>query len=89
MSIQDKLMDIIKQIQDLYPHLDRLMINNLENPDSIVITSESRIDEIAEELGFDPEIIEEITEQELDDIDAHIDLMELKKDDDNGGGFIQ
>jgi len=88
-SKKKRLLEIIAEIQKLYPHLDRLMVTDLENPDSIIITSENRIenriDEIAEELGIDSESVEEITEEDLDELA----LLTWEDDDDDNGGLLQ
>ena len=76
-KIKKKLMEALETIQELYPHLDRVMVTDLEDPRSIIITSDDVIDEIAEDFGLDPETIDELRE----DIEIEVDIED---DDDKG-----
>lgn len=72
------------EIQELYPKLDSLMLDDAEDPDQIIISSEERITEIAAEAGLDVEF--------LDDDDAPFDfdeMMNLLNDDDDDKGTLQ
>tara|TARA_B110000908_G_C10191172_1_gene420547 strand:- start:848 stop:1123 length:276 start_codon:yes stop_codon:yes gene_type:complete len=91
MSKKDKLLEIIEQIQELYPKLNRLMVTDLEDPDSIIITTEERLIEMAEEYGIDPDMIEGLTEDDLQDpLDEYLAQIDWDYDDDDeGGGMIQ
>ena len=71
---------ILELAQELYPHLDRIVLSDLDDPRSIMITSDDAIDEIAEEFGIDPDM--------LDDIREDIEIMG-DDDDDEGGGMLQ
>jgi len=81
-----KLLDIIRQIQEIYPHLDRLMISDVEHPDQIVITSQEAIEAVAVSTGLDMDEIEEFfdedvfTEEEMEELEAMI----FEDDDDEG-----
>ena len=86
MDKKAKLMKIIQEIQDLYPHLDRLMVTDLDDPDSIIISSAQRIEEIASEFGVDMEEVEEFFE---DDLDEQLDMLEWGGDDDEDKGPLQ
>lgn len=86
MDKKAKLMKIIQEIQDLYPHLDRLMVTDLDNPDSIIISSAKRIEEIASEFGVN---MEEVAEFFEDDIDQQLDLLELGGNDNENKGPLQ
>tara|TARA_R110000851_G_scaffold21596_1_gene64743 strand:+ start:112 stop:387 length:276 start_codon:yes stop_codon:yes gene_type:complete len=77
-----RLMEIIYEIQEMYPHLDRLLVTDMDDPDSIIITSESRIDEIAEEQGLDMEFFDDEFE---DDVPSLSDLKKLIGFDDDDG----
>jgi hypothetical protein len=79
-KIKKKLMEALETIQELYPHLDRVMVTDLEDPRSIIITSDDVIDEIAEDFGLDPETIDELRE----DIEIEVDI-----DDDDDRGPLQ
>jgi len=90
MSKKDKLLEIIEQIQELYPKLNRLMVTDLEDPDSIIITTEERLIEMAEEYGLDPDMIDDITEDALEDpLDEYLAQLDWDDDDDEGGGMLQ
>jgi hypothetical protein len=84
MSKKDRLMEIIEMIQELYPELDTLMITDVENPESIIITSGDRVAEAAEQLGYEPEDLQD-DEDSLDQYLAKIGF----DDDDDGGGMMQ
>lgn len=88
MSKREKLLDIIRQIQDIYPELDRVMITDFENPDSITITTESHLLEMAEEYGLDPDMLSSITEDDSD-LDEYLAQIDWDDDDDEGGGMLQ
>ena len=92
MDKKKRLLEIMQMMQDLYPHLDRLMIEDIENPDSIIITSELRIEEVAAQHGYDTEIVEAFFDDLLEDEDPFgmkQTLIGFDDDDDNGGGFMQ
>jgi hypothetical protein len=84
MSKKDRLMEIIEMIEELYPELDTLMITDVENPESIIITSGDRVAEAAEQLGYEPEDLQD-DEDSLDQYLAKIGF----DDDDDGGGMMQ
>jgi|VirMetMinimDraft_7_1064189.scaffolds.fasta_scaffold05857_8 hypothetical protein len=90
MSKKDKLLEIIEQIQELYPKLNRLMVTDLDDPDSIIITTEDRLIELAEEYGIDSDLIDDITEDALEDpLDEYLSQIDWDDDDDEGGGMLQ
>jgi len=93
MDKKKRLLEIITELQELYPHLDRLMITDLEDPESIIITSESRIEQIAEEMGLDFDSIEELEDFDEEISEEDLDQLALltfgDDDDDNGGGMLQ
>lgn len=83
MDKKDKLLKIIQELQDIYPHLDRLMITDLDNPDSIIITSEKNLEEIAAVHGVD---VAEVEEYFADDLDGdQLSLLEWDDGDDDKG----
>jgi hypothetical protein len=60
--------------------MDRVVLSDLDNPRTIMITNDNAIDEIAEEFGIDPDFIDDIREEiEVGGYD----------DDDEGGGILQ
>lgn len=87
-----KLLKIVADIQDLFPDLDRVMINgDYEDPRSIVVTSEANLIDIAEEYGLDPDMIEEVTvyEDELEDDFPTLPQIDWDDDDNNGTGGLK
>lgn len=91
MNKKDKLLEIIEQIQELYPQLDRLMITDLDDPQSIIITTEENLISMAEDYGLDPDMINGLMEDDLEDsVDEFMNKLEWDgEDDDNGGGMLQ
>ena len=74
-------MEIILQIQEIYPNLDRLMVDNIDDPTFITITTEENTDQ---------EMYEEIfVDEEDEEFEAQLNLLEWKDDDDDSGGFLQ
>lgn len=79
---RDKLVKLLEEVQKLYPHLDRVMITDLDDPRSIIFTTDDNIQEIAEEYGLEPEYLDSITEE----IEVEIDWDD---DDDDDRGPLQ
>jgi hypothetical protein len=67
---KEKILDIVEQLSEIYPHLDRVLITDMENPKSIIITSSEVVDEVAEEVGIDPEDLEEYMDRDDEDDDG-------------------
>ena len=91
MNKKDKLLEIIEQIQELYPQLDRLMITDMDDPQSIIITTKENLESMAEDYGLDPDMIDGLMEDDLEDsVDEFMNKLEWDgEDDDNGGGMMQ
>lgn len=72
-----KLLDIVSEIDDLYPDLDKVVMNDVDNPDYIIICSEEFAMIVAHALGDGgiSSVLDENGEEMLDTED----------DDDNGG----
>ena len=89
----DRLMEIIKQIQGLYPQLSQLMIDDMENPESIMIASEDTIKEFAEQSGMNFESYYEgdYPDDSLDEDDLQKLIGYDGEDSDNNGngGLLQ
>lgn len=77
---RDKLVKLLEEVQKLYPELDRVMITDLDNPRSIIFTTEDNIQEIAEEYGLEPDYLDSITEE----IEVEVDWLDDDDDDDRG-----
>lgn len=70
----EKLMKIVEQVNEIFPELDKLVVNDLDDPSSVIITSAENLQLIAAELGagFDSE----------DELDSYFsDLIEDDDDD--------
>ena len=91
MENKDKLLRIIKEIQKMYPELNRLMLDDLDNPNQIVITSDAHMEAIAEEAGVDIDLVDEYYIEEYDeeeDDPRQLDLLDWdgNGNDNNGDG---
>lgn len=85
MDKKARLLEIIQEIQELYPHLDRLMITDIDEPDSIIITSEENILEMAEAHGIPVEFIDDFFDEP-----EELELLDFFDDeDDDDGGVLQ
>lgn len=79
---QQRLMELISEIQEMYPELDSFLVDNIDEPTQITITTETNVMEIAESLGLD------VVSEEDEEFD-NIKLIEYYEDDDDeGGGFF-
>ena len=83
-----RLLEIIMEIQELYPELDRLMLDDANDPQQIIIASEGRISEIAEEAGLDVEFLDSFFEETDDELDLP-DPFDFDDGDDGSGGVLQ
>lgn len=81
MSKKDKLLSILSKVQELYPHLDRVMITDLDNPDSIILTSEDNLKDVAVAHDLDEDYLDQITQE----VDV---LVEYDDDDEDDGGIF-
>jgi len=88
MSKRDKLMKIIGDLQEIYPELDVVMIDDIDSPTKVMITT---VDTMAEESGLDSDVIEQALNQTEDEdkIDAFLDQVEWDGEDDGDGGMLQ
>ena len=84
---KDRLIEIASQIQELYPDLDRVLINDEggDEPVSIVITSQERLNDIAIANGLDPDLLEEVTDDMEDYLDGIAGYLGFEDDDDDDG----
>lgn len=64
---KERVIEIVEQLSEIYPELDRVIITDLDNPKSIIITSSEVVDEVAEEVGIDPADLEEYIDRDDDD----------------------
>ena len=56
---KQRLLEIIYEIQDIYPELDRLLVDDVDSPNQIIIATEARLKEIAEEHDLDYELFDD------------------------------
>lgn len=80
---REKLVKLLEEVQKLYPNLDRVMITDLEDPRSIIFTTEDNIQEIADEYGLEPDYLDSITEE------VEVEVGSLDDDDDDDKGLLQ
>lgn len=64
----DKLLQILEEISELYPEIDKIVINDPINPDYIIIASTDYINEMAKSMGLDS--IDDIADRYNDDNDT-------------------
>lgn len=91
MDKKAKLLEIIKDIQEMYPELDSLIIDDVDNPSSIIIASEDKMRATAEAEGIDLDVTyvddygEEITEEEANELENMLlEYFAYDKDKDKG-----
>jgi hypothetical protein len=87
MSKRDKIMHLLNQIQELYPELDSLMVDDLDNPTSIIIASEEKMRATAEAEGLDFDLVFE-DEDEPNDLEQKL-LKYFGYDKDKDKGPLQ
>lgn len=75
-----RVLEIMQELQEIYPHLDRVILEDVDKPTSIIVTSSELMAEVAREHGIDPELLEEATTY-AEDV--------LKSDDDDDNGPLQ
>jgi len=88
MSKKDELMKIVEQVLDLYPQLDVVMVDDVEEPTKFMMTTTKLA---IEEGGLDEADIEHITvgsEDEEDSLDEYLARIEFDEDKDDDGGFF-
>jgi len=87
MDKKARLLEIVMELQELYPHLDRLMVNDIDHPNSIIVTSGERLEQLASEEGIELDYSDNFFDEESEE--ALMSLIGYDGDDDEGGGFIQ
>ncbi len=86
MNKRDKLMEIVQQILELYPQLDIVMIDDVEDPSQFsMVTTELAI----AEGQLDGADIEEITLGKEDPIGDFLSKIEWDGEDEGSGGMLQ
>ena len=88
MSKKDRLLKIIEEIQDMYPHLDRIMVTDLDNPDSIIITSQENLEMVASVTGLDLDDVDSFFVEEDGDLEE-LSMFDFFVDDDDDKGTLQ
>ena len=82
-SKKDKLLKIVSEIRELYPEMNRLICEDIENPEQIIITSDENMRKVVAAAGIDPDLLEELIE-ESDEIE--FDGFDMSDDDDEDKG---
>lgn len=64
----ERLLELLEECSGLFPDLDKLVINDPDNPEYIIITSTEYLEQMERELGLfdDFEEVEDIADQYLD-----------------------
>lgn len=86
------MLEIMAEIQDLYPHLSRLVIEDLDDPDEIRILSEERLQDLMDEADLNDDDVRITYEEDYEgyeDDEIPPKITWDGEDDDNGGGYLQ
>lgn len=49
----DKLLELLEEINELYPEVDKIVINDPINPDYIILASTEYVNEMAKSMGLE------------------------------------
>jgi len=85
MSKASRLKALVEEMQELYPDLDGIMIDDVEDPSCVIVTSSETISRVAESLGYDISEFEESNE-DIEDFLIQIDFD--PEDEDGSGGTL-
>jgi hypothetical protein len=69
----EKVLNLLEELSDIYPNLEKVILNDTEDPDYLIITSTDFINEMADSFG----ISDEFAEADIDDI--YQDIPKSKK----------
>lgn len=91
-SKQEKMLDLIDQLQELFPEMSKIITDDLQNPGFLAIADEDNFAAFAYILSqTDGEYRHTTLEEELEEQeeDQYLKLLGWDDEDDDGGGFIQ
>ena len=63
MNKAEQLLEVLSQIGEIYPELEKITVDNVDNPNYIIISTTSYLNQIAKEYGLS----DLITEVDIDD----------------------
>lgn len=71
----EKVLELLEEISELYPNMEKVVLNDSDNPDYIIITSNEFIEEMSNAFG----ISEEFAQADIEDFYADIPKTDKKK----------
>lgn len=60
----EKVLDLLEELSDIYPNLEKVILNDTEDPDYLIITSNEFINEMANSFG----VSDEFAQADIDDL---------------------
>ena len=60
----EKVLDLLEELSDIYPNLEKVILNDTEDPDYLIITSSEFINEMANSFG----VSDEFAQADIDDL---------------------
>ena len=60
MSKAEKLMEALRTLGELYPHLEQIMIDNLDDPNYVIVCTKEHYKAMQVELGISEDLSEEM-----------------------------
>lgn len=60
----EKVLDLLEELSDIYPNLEKVILNDAEDPDYLIITSSEFINEMANSFG----VSDEFAQADIDDL---------------------
>lgn len=71
----EKVIELLEEIADIYPQMEKVVLNDPEDPDYIIITSTEFIQEMSNAFG----ISEEFAQADIEDFYADIPKKKKKR----------
>lgn len=69
----EKVLDLLEELSDIYPNLEKVILNDTDDPDYLIITSSEFINQMADSFG----ISDEFAQADIDDL--YEDIPKSKK----------
>ena len=60
----EKVLELLEELSDIYPNLEKVILNDTEDPDYLIITSSEFINEMANSFG----VSDEFAQADIDDL---------------------
>lgn len=64
----EKIMSLLEEISEIYPDMEKVIINDSENPDYIIMTTSAFIEEMSDAFGISEEFENVAIEDEYPDM---------------------